>query len=678
MQLNMNGHNRSGVELQDLVDDADYAASQSINGLPSLPVQGTKSRRSEGESTDVQEVLFIKDNVAVHPTQNAQQRISGRLRILKQGNSIVMTWIPYAHRNANRGGPDSAMNDRLLYTIRAIPLTQLKSIRRHAPPLGWQYIIVVLTSGLAFPPLYFHNGGIKEFLATLKEHVHIFRSVDDANLFLVNDISQDPLQKSLTSLELRDVVSTAALSSKDQHASGSYTNGHQKLIECVPLKSSSKQEDAAEQRHEEIKDLTERQRRIQDPARDLSIQVLEKFSLVTKFARDTTAQLFGENRLLGSSDDLGELDLLYRIKRQEGRPTISAEHLENQQQAPFLMLTSSSDIDTSFTGARLSALGNDEWGTYFDKEGCIPKSHALRKRIFYGGIEAGVRCKVWKFLLGYFSYNSTHKERAELVLKKREEYMILKAQWQTISEEQTKRFTKFRERKSRIEKDVVRTDRSLEFYAGDDNPNVMLLRDVLLTYSFYNFDLGYCQGMSDFLSPLLYIVKEESETFWCFASLMEHMAPNFHRDQNGMHSQLLALSKLVQLLDFPLHSYLKQADCLNYFFCFRWLLIQFKREFSYEDVIRLWEALWTNHLTEHFHLYICVALLKVHKNEIIGEEMDFDTLLKFTNELSGQIDLESALRDAEALFLIAGDDGAACIPPGTPPSLQIAFHEELL
>lgn len=39
----------------------------------------------------------------------------------------------------------------------------------------------------------------------------------------------------------------------------------------------------------------------------------------------------------------------------------------------------------------------------------------------------------------------------------------------------------------------VRTDRSIAFYDGDDNSNVKCLRDILLTYSFYNFDLGYCQ-----------------------------------------------------------------------------------------------------------------------------------------------------------------------------------------
>jgi hypothetical protein len=85
------------------------------------------------------------------------------------------------------------------------------------------------------------------------------------------------------------------------------------------------------------------------------------------------------------------------------------------------------------------------------------------------------------------------------------------------------------------------------------------------------------QGMSDLLSPILYVMEDESEAFWCFAALMERMAPNFHRDQNGMHSQLLAISKLVQLLDNPLHDYFKQNECLNYFFCFRWILIHFKR-----------------------------------------------------------------------------------------------------
>ena len=95
------------------------------------------------------------------------------------------------------------------------------------------------------------------------------------------------------------------------------------------------------------------------------------------------------------------------------------------------------------------------------------------------------------------------------------------------------------------------------------------------------------------------------------------------------------------------------------------------RELRYEETMRMWEVLWTHYLSEHLHLYVCVAILKRYRNKIIGEQMDFDTLLKFINGLSGHIDLDAILRDAEALCICAGENGAACIPPGTPPSLAM-------
>ena len=40
------------------------------------------------------------------------------------------------------------------------------------------------------------------------------------------------------------------------------------------------------------------------------------------------------------------------------------------------------------------------------------------------------------------------------------------------------------------DKDVTRTDRTHEFFSGDDNPNIQVLYDILMTYCMYNFDLG--------------------------------------------------------------------------------------------------------------------------------------------------------------------------------------------
>lgn len=40
----------------------------------------------------------------------------------------------------------------------------------------------------------------------------------------------------------------------------------------------------------------------------------------------------------------------------------------------------------------------------------------------------------------------------------------------------------------------------------------------------YNFDLGYVQGMSDLLSPILMIMNsDEVESFWCFVGFMNRV-----------------------------------------------------------------------------------------------------------------------------------------------------------
>ncbi|KAK5824437.1 uncharacterized protein LOC108486234 [Gossypium arboreum] len=636
------------AELHDLSDDADYAASQQQGSASIMRCDsGKKSSSSEPEGA---QVVYLKDNVTIHPTQFASERISGRLKLIKQGSSLFMTWIPYKGQSTNARLSEK---DRNLYTIRAVPFADVRSIRRHTPALGWQYIIVVLSFGLAFPPLYFYNGGVREFLATVKQHVLLVRSAEDANVFLVNDF-QNPLQRTLSSLELPRAVSIASVPSTPVSVGESSSQQNE---ERTDVSASIPQYNG-----------TQRQKG-HDPARDISIQVLEKFSLVTKFARETTSQLFRETH----SNGFGPLErrnsnqsaLDYSHKSSEYKEDVPVQSPVDPDPLEF------DKLSLVWGKPRQPPLGLEEWATFLDSEGRVVDPKALRKRIFYGGVEHKFRKEVWAILLGYHSYESTYAEREYQKSIKKTEYETIKNQWQSISPGQAKRFTKFRERKGLIEKDVVRTDRSLSFYDGDDNPNVNLLRDILLTYSFYNFDLGYCQGMSDLLSPILFVMEDESESFWCFVALMERLGPNFNRDQNGMHSQLFALSKLVELLDRPLHKYFEQNDCLNYFFCFRWILIQFKRELEYEQTMRLWEVLWTHYLSEHLHLYVCVAILKRYRGKIMGEQMDFDTLLKFINELSGQIELDAILRDAEALCICAGENGAACIPPGTPPSLPV-------
>lgn len=66
--------------------------------------------------------------------------------------------------------------------------------------------------------------------------------------------------------------------------------------------------------------------------------------------------------------------------------------------------------------------------------------------------------------------------------------------------------------------------------------------------------------------------------------------------------QLTLLIELLKTLDPEFYSYLDAKDSGNLFFCFRWLLIWFKREFAFTEVMGLWEVLWTDLPCQNFHL----------------------------------------------------------------------------
>ena len=89
-------------------------------------------------------------------------------------------------------------------------------------------------------------------------------------------------QKTLSSLELPGVVPVLGPSNAAIAISAT-SESLEKASECA-CDTSCGSEFIERPKH-----------KVNDPARDFSLQLLEKFSLVTKFARETTSQLFHEN-----------------------------------------------------------------------------------------------------------------------------------------------------------------------------------------------------------------------------------------------------------------------------------------------------------------------------------------------------------------------------------------------
>ncbi|VDL76914.1 unnamed protein product [Nippostrongylus brasiliensis] len=267
---------------------------------------------------------------------------------------------------------------------------------------------------------------------------------------------------------------------------------------------------------------------------------------------------------------------------------------------------------------RESPVTQEIWDKFKNGEGVIdPQNiHHLKMNVFRGGLDPDLRKEAWKYLLGYRLWEETNSQFEKKRVNLAKEYERLKAQWLSISEDQESRFFSYSQRKGLVgeyisQKDVARTDRSMAFFSGD----------------------GYVQGMSDFASPLLYVMGNEVDAFWCFVELMKKIQRNFEKDQAAIKLQI---------------SESHQSD--DMYFCFRWVLVWFKRELSFADTCKLWEVLWTGQPCPNFLLLICIAILDAECNTIIANKFGLTEILKHVNDLSMHLVLDDVMTAAEAIF----------------------------
>lgn len=125
------------------------------------------------------------------------------------------------------------------------------------------------------------------------------------------------------------------------------------------------------------------------------------------------------------------------------------------------------------------------YGQLLNEKGQIDDDLQLRKCVFFGGLEKNLRKTVWPFLLHCYSTSSTFNDRVALAELRKQEYEeITRRRLYSMSPEQQAQFWKTVQ--CVIEKDVVRTDRGNPYFAGEGNVNIDTMKNILLSYAFYN------------------------------------------------------------------------------------------------------------------------------------------------------------------------------------------------
>uniref|UniRef100_A0A8C5DKA3 Small G protein signaling modulator 1-like n=1 Tax=Gouania willdenowi TaxID=441366 RepID=A0A8C5DKA3_GOUWI len=200
----------------------------------------------------------------------------------------------------------------------------------------------------------------------------------------------------------------------------------------------------------------------------------------------------------------------------------------------------------------------------------------------------------------------------------------------------------------RIDKDVRRCDRTYCYFTQE---NLEKLRNIMCSYVWQHLDTGYVQGMCDLLAPLLVILDDEVMAFSCFTELMKRMNQNFPHG-GAMDSHFANMRSLIQILDSELFELMQQnGDYTHFYFCYRWFLLDFKREMVYDDVFSVWETIWAAKHTssEHFVLFIALALVEMYRDIILENNMDFTDIIKFFNEMAERHNVSQVLMMARDL-----------------------------
>ncbi|KAL3216930.1 hypothetical protein MRX96_051116 [Rhipicephalus microplus] len=239
-------------------------------------------------------------------------------------------------------------------------------------------------------------------------------------------------------------------------------------------------------------------------------------------------------------------------------------------------------------------VGDREFRACLDDEGRLLKPQELRLAVYKGGVEPSLRKVIWKHILNVYPEGLTGRERLAYMRRKSDQYVELRTTWKAVVENSA--FSgDIQYVINMVRKDVLRTDRSHPFYEGeDDNRNVVSLFNLLTTFALNHPSLSYCQGMSDLASPLLVVMRDEPHAYVCFCALMRRLGPNFDVDGEAMTLKFKHLSDLVQYYDSTFFRYLQKCGAHDLLFCYRWLLLELKREFSFDDALHMLEVQWSS------------------------------------------------------------------------------------
>uniref|UniRef100_A0A5F5PT53 TBC1 domain family member 21 n=1 Tax=Equus caballus TaxID=9796 RepID=A0A5F5PT53_HORSE len=296
--------------------------------------------------------------------------------------------------------------------------------------------------------------------------------------------------------------------------------------------------------------------------------------------------------------------------------TLSPENsISARRSASFILVKRKPPIDKT------------EWDGFFDENGHLAKSRDfICVNILERGLHPLVRTEAWKFLTGYYSWQSSQDERLTVDSTRRKNYKAL-----------CQMYEKIQPLLENLHRNFIETRNNIE----------------------------YQQGFHEMVMLFQLMVEHDHETFWLFQFFLQKTEHSCVINI-GVGKNLDMLNNLINFLDPMFAEHLKGKGAGAVQSLFPWFCLCFQRAFkSFDDVWRLWEVLLTGKPCRNFQVLVAYSLLQMVRGQVLQESMTGDAILLACNNL---IDL-----DADELISAACLVYAELIQKDVPQPLQDFF-----
>jgi len=171
------------------------------------------------------------------------------------------------------------------------------------------------------------------------------------------------------------------------------------------------------------------------------------------------------------------------------------------------------------------------------------------------------------------------------------------------------------------------------------------LSRILFIYGKTHPHIGYVQGMNEILAPIYYCFSQdqnpyflgnaEADSYFCFSRLMIDLQGSFLEkfdDTNGgIQQRIQYLNNTLQRTDRKLWEYLEKYNVSPQYYSLRWLMLLLTQEFEMNEVLQLWDILFSHPKKLIYLNYICLAMIQRVRGKLLVTE-DFAGIMELLQE----------------------------------------------